>query len=109
MVVDESVALVDLGDGLFRLADVELGFAITVHKAQGSQWRRIIIPVTESRLLDRTLLYTALTRAQVQVILVGDVDAGRQAIVAPPRAHSRQVGLDLTLQRLLQEVDQAPS
>ena len=105
------LAWVEWDDGVRRaltlemLADVELGFAITVHKAQGSQWRRIIIPVTDTRLLDRTLLYTALTRAQAQVILVGDIDAARRAILAPPRAHTRQVGLDLTMERLLREVE----
>lgn len=75
------------------LDDLELGYAITVHKAQGSQWSRIIIPVTGNRLLDRTLLYTAITRAQRQVLLVGDVEAARAAVIALPRAHYRQVGL----------------
>ena len=106
---DRVVAWIEWDDGIRRaltvemLVDVELGFAITVHKAQGSQWRRIIIPVTDTRLLDRTLLYTALTRAQAQVILVGDVEAARHAVLAPPRAHARQVALDLTLARLLDD------
>ena len=38
---------------------------ITCHKAQGSQFPRIIVTVRSSRLLDRTLLYTAITRAPV--------------------------------------------
>lgn len=75
------------------LDDLEPGFAITVHKAQGSQWPRVIVPVTRNRLLDRTLLYTAITRAQRQVILVGDLDAARAAVEAMPKAHFRQVGL----------------
>jgi len=74
---------------------------VTVHKAQGSQWQRVIVPVTSSRLLDRTLLYTALTRAQTQVLLVGDVDAARAATLAPPRASERMVALDLALARLM--------
>ncbi len=108
---ERVLAWVDWDDGIRRavtlgmLEYLELGFAITVHKAQGSQWPRVVIPVSDSRLLDRTLLYTALTRAQHQVILVGDVDAARRAILAPPRAHSRQVGLDLTLRRLFGEVE----
>lgn len=75
------------------LDDLELGYAITVHKAQGSQWPRVVIPVTGNRLLDRTLLYTAITRAQQQVIMVGDVDAARAAVEMMPKAHFRQVGL----------------
>jgi len=54
------------------LDDLELGYAITVHKAQGSQWPRVIVPLTGHRLLDRTLIYTAVTRAQKQVLIVGD-------------------------------------
>lgn len=71
---------------------------MTVHKAQGSQWRRIIVPVTKSRLLDRTLLYTAITRAQV--LLVGDVTAAREAVLGAPRAAMRNVALDLHLAAL---------
>lgn len=72
-------------------------YAITVHKSQGSQFQRVIIPVRQSRILDRTFVYTALTRAQVQVILVGDVAALKQAIALPPKAFSRQVALDSML------------
>lgn len=79
------------------LDDIELGFAVTVQKAQGSQWRRVIIPVTKSKLLDRTLLYTTITRAQAQVILVGDIGAAREAALAPPHAELRNVALDLAL------------
>ncbi|MOA33391.1 RecBCD enzyme subunit RecD [compost metagenome] len=68
-------------------------YAITVHKSQGSQFRRVIVPVRKSRLLDRTFIYTAVTRAQVQVILVGNEDAVREAVARPPKAFGRQVGL----------------
>jgi len=87
------------------LDDVELGYAVTVHKAQGSRWKRVIVPVTGSRLLDRTLLYTALTRAQSQVLLVGDAEAARAATLAPPRASERKVALDLALGKLISHVN----
>ena len=74
---------------------IELAHAITVHKAQGSQFRRVIIPVVHSRLLDRTLVYTALTRAVDQVVFVGDRRALVAAIEAPPRSQQRQVGFRL--------------
>ena len=45
------------------LDDLELGNAVTVHKAQGSQWRRVIVVLTGSRMLDRTLVYTAIGRS----------------------------------------------
>jgi exodeoxyribonuclease V alpha subunit len=74
---------------------IELAHAITVHKAQGSQFRRVIIPVVHSRLLDRTLVYTALTRAVDQVVFVGDRRALVAAIEAPPRSQQRMVGFRL--------------
>lgn len=98
-----ALAWIDWDDGQRRplardmLEDVELGYAVTVHKAQGSQWPRVIVPVTHSKMLDRTLLYTAVTRAQKQVILVGDVAAAREAVLAQPRASERRVALDLHL------------
>lgn len=103
----ETAAWVTWDDGAVRplaldmLEDIKLGFAATVHKAQGSQSRRIIVPVTDSRLLDRTLLYTAITRAQAQVILVGDFAIASRKTKAPPKAQSRKVALDVTRKRLL--------
>ncbi|XYJ10454.1 AAA family ATPase [Telluria sp. B2] len=75
------------------LEHLELGYAITIHKAQGSQWPKVIVALSGSRLLDRTLIYTAITRAQSQVIIIGDVEAARVAVVSPPRATARLVAL----------------
>lgn len=76
---------------------LELAYSITVHKAQGSQFPRVIIPVRKSRILDRTFVYTAATRAQTQVIFVGDLEAVGEAIELPPKAFLRQVGLHALL------------
>ncbi len=84
------------------LPNLELAYAITIHKAQGSQFRRIIIPVIRSRLLDRTLLYTAVTRAEQQVILVGDLVAAKGAVEAPPHAAGRHVALGALLNEILE-------
>lgn len=90
------------------LDDLELGYAITVHKAQGSQWPRIIVPISGNRLLDRTLVYTAVTRAQRQVILVGDEDAARAAVQGLPRAKQRKVALGSVLTGLMASIKEAP-
>ena len=90
------------------LDDLELGYAITVHKAQGSQWPRIIVPMSGNRLLDRTLVYTAVTRAQQQVILVGDEDAARTAVQGLPRAKQRKVALGSVLIGLMASLKEAP-
>ena len=54
-----------------ELSNLEHAYALTVHKAQGSQFERVIVVIKESRNLDRHLIYTALTRAKKQVIFVG--------------------------------------
>lgn len=75
------------------VSDMDLAYAITVHKSQGSQWPRIIMPVYDSRLLDRSLLYTAITRAQLQVVLVGDRLAFERAVQEPANHHKRETGM----------------
>jgi exodeoxyribonuclease V alpha subunit len=75
------------------LAKVDRGWAITVHKAQGSAFRHVIIPVATTRLLDRMLVYTAVTRATHLVVLVGEPDVLRAAIESAPRALQRRVAL----------------
>ncbi len=51
-------------------------------------------------MLDRTFVYTAITRAQVQVILLGDLNAAENAVGLLPKAFSRRVALpDLLLAR----------
>jgi exodeoxyribonuclease V alpha subunit len=77
------------------------GWAISVHKAQGSAFRRVILPITPSRLLDRTMIYTAATRAIETVVLIGDPDVISKAISTPPRTISRSTGFKLD--RLLDE------
>lgn len=80
------------------LPHLELAYGITIHKAQGSGFQRVIIPVRPSKLLDRTLIYTAITRAEQQVILVGDVEAAKVAVRAPRHSDRRHVALGALLQ-----------
>lgn len=68
-------------------------YSITIHKSQGSQFKRIIVPIRESRLLDQTLIYTAVTRGVDQVVLVGDEQAAMKAIKAPALAACRHITL----------------
>ncbi|MBJ3784191.1 AAA family ATPase [Devosia sediminis] len=75
------------------LSDLMLAYAMTVHKSQGSQFKRVIVPVQRSRILDRTLIYTAVTRATDQVVLIGDTKGLRMAITDPPSASRRKTGM----------------
>ncbi|WP_202865373.1 exodeoxyribonuclease V subunit alpha [Ornithinimicrobium sufpigmenti] len=65
-----------------RLGDVETMHAMTIHKAQGSQAREItvLLPESDSALLTRELFYTAVTRAQERVRVVGSAAVVRAAV-----------------------------
>ena len=60
-----------------QLRKLEPAYALTIHKAQGSEFETVIIPVSEGHrfMLRRNLLYTAITRGKRKVILVGDLNA----------------------------------
>ncbi len=56
-----------------QLIELELAYAITVHKSQGSEFKAVILPIISviSQLKYRNLLYTAVTRAKERLIIVG--------------------------------------
>jgi len=81
---------------------LQLSYAITVHKSQGSQFERVIIPIRGSRVLDRTFVYTALTRGQKQVTFVGNESATKRATEALPFAFNRKTALENMLNESLQ-------
>ena len=64
------------------LDELELAYAITVHKSQGSEYPVVIIPMyaCAPMLLARNLFYTAVTRARKMVILVGRTDIPRKMV-----------------------------
>jgi exodeoxyribonuclease V alpha subunit len=72
-------------------------YSITVHKSQGSQFKRVIVPIRRSRLLDQALIYTAVTRSIEQVVLVGDMVVANEAIRKPANAARRYVALPYLL------------
>jgi len=68
-----------------RLAAVDTVYAMTVHKSQGSQFdtAAVLLPDPTSHVLTRELLYTAVTRARRELILVGTEEAIRAAVARP--------------------------
>lgn len=82
-----------------RLPPWQPGYAITVHKSQGSEFPRVLflLPDAEVQVLTRELLYTAVTRAKEQLILCGDRDLLLKGI---RRAVIRYSGLNNQLRRL---------
>jgi len=57
--------------------ELYLAYAMSVHKSQGCEYETVIVPLSmqHKRMLQRNLLYTAITRAKKRVILVGDLKA----------------------------------
>lgn len=68
-------------------------YALTIHKAQGSQWNHICLVIGKSRLLDRSLLYTAATRASKTMTIIGKAEDIRTAVQTPPRVFGTQTAL----------------
>ena len=84
------------------LEELEHAYAITVHKSQGSEYPIVIIPLYRApyMLLTRHLFYTAVTRAQSMVILVGREDVAR-TMVQNHRQSMRYTGLSHRLGGML--------
>ena len=65
-----------------QLEELELAYAITIHKSQGSEYPAVVIPLLSGpkMLLNRNLLYTAVTRARKCVTIVGSEETFREMI-----------------------------
>ena len=88
----------------FRQADeLELAYAITVHKSQGSEYPAVVIPVLTGprMLMNRNLIYTAVTRARKCVCIVG-VPEAFQAMVDNAEEQKRYSGLNACLEEMAQ-------
>lgn len=77
---DDKTLFVDFGDGRVKeydsadLEQLDLGYASTVHKSQGSEYKSVIINLqrAHSVMLTRPLIYTAITRGKERVTIVGE-------------------------------------
>ena len=95
---EEKIATYEFG----QLEELELAYAITVHKSQGSEFPIVVMPISwfPPMLATRNLLYTAVTRAQQAVVLAGDW-ASVQAMVDNNRIALRYSGLEARLKQYL--------
>jgi exodeoxyribonuclease V alpha subunit len=78
----EYVITIDFNDELYEYTpkdfeDIRLGYAISIHKSQGSEFDIVILPMDLSynRMLYRKLIYTAVTRAKKSLLIVGEKEA----------------------------------
>ncbi|MCO6534914.1 ATP-dependent RecD-like DNA helicase [Lactobacillus sp.] len=88
------------------LFDLTRAYAITIHKAQGSEFPLVILSLTMQNyvMLKRNLLYTAVTRAEKNLVLIGDPRAYVMALNTS--GNDRQTGLSQKLQEQLGAVSQ---
>ena len=85
-----------------QLEELELAYAITVHKSQGSEFPVVVMPVSwfPPMLASRNLLYTAVTRGKRLVVLCGS-KRRLEAMIYNNRTRLRYSGLAARLKRLL--------
>jgi len=97
MTVDFEGRMVSYDFG--ELDEIAPAYAITVHKAQGSEFPAVVIPLAAQQhlLLQRNLLYTAVTRGRKLVVVIGQTRALQRAIQNNPR-EARWGGLRARLQ-----------
>ena len=81
------------------LLSLTQGYCITLHKAQGSQFPRVIVALTPGANLDRAWLYTAVTRAEIELHIVGPKAKMISAIKNVSNASKRQTNLINLLQK----------
>lgn len=86
------------------LDELELSYAITVHKSQGSEFPVVVMPIFQAppQLLSRNILYTAITRAKSLVVLTGSLENLRK-MVLNQRETSRYSGLEQILSKINME------
>ena len=65
-----------------EMDEITLAYAMSIHKSQGSEFKAVILPLTNSHyiMLERNLIYTAMTRAKELFIVIGEKSALRMGI-----------------------------
>lgn len=92
-----------------ELDSLELAYAVTIHKSQGSEYRAVVLPVLSQHyvMLKRNLLYTAITRSRELVVLVGSKKAMGMAI-NNDREDRRYTTLSRRLREKVDELSGSP-
>lgn len=87
--------------GFAQLDELELAYAITIHKSQGSEYPAVIMPLLSGprMLFNRNILYTAVTRAKQCVAIVGDEHTVRH-MIENEKQQKRYTSLNLRLREM---------
>ena len=88
-----------------ELDELEHAFAVTIHKSQGSEYPAVVIPLYTGprKLLNRNLLYTAITRAKSMVVIVGNIGLVNQ-MIDNTEEQKRFTSLEIRLQEMMDNV-----
>ena len=79
------------------LSKMSLGYAVTIHKSQGSEWQNVIVVLNKAgaSMMDKTMLYTAATRAKQKLVICSNNEASiADAVKRGSLALNRNVNLD---------------
>ncbi|MBO1927369.1 AAA family ATPase [Thiomicrorhabdus sp. 6S2-11] len=87
----EDGSVLELDNDLFD--SLSLAYAITLHKAQGSQFEHVIVALKGSRIVDRSWLYTAVTRVESKLDIVGSELTFNHAVQRQSASNIRQTYL----------------
>ncbi|MGO1678090.1 MAG: SF1B family DNA helicase RecD2 [Ruoffia tabacinasalis] len=85
--VEEIIVSFDNVELIYKKSDLDqltLAYCTSIHKAQGSEYPLVILPLVDmySRLLQKDILYTAITRAQSSLIMLGNPDSFYKAVTS---------------------------
>ncbi|MDD3415333.1 MAG: ATP-dependent RecD-like DNA helicase [Lachnospiraceae bacterium] len=88
-----------------QLDELELSYAITIHKSQGSEYPAVVIPILSgpAMLLNRNLLYTGITRAKKCVTLLGSSDTV-SSMINNQSEQVRYTGFEIRIRELEEEI-----
>ncbi|MCE7729350.1 AAA family ATPase [Vibrio campbellii] len=79
--------LIDLG--------MQLSYCISIHKSQGSEFEAVAIAcISDSKMLERSLIYTAITRSKELCLIVGSKEVFERSILKPSRSETLHVGFE---------------
>lgn len=100
---DQITIAFDQNEVTYQRSDwnrLTLAYSMSIHKSQGSQFKMVILPLVPqfSRMLQRNLLYTAVTRAEKMLILLGDIQSFERSVT------NESVNRQTTLKKRLQQV-----
>jgi len=105
-----SFAVAEFGGEEVKLSandfqDIKLGYAITCNRLNGGEFDRVIIAMPESRVLDNTWIYTSISRANKQAVVIGNINILKALCISKPKELNRCIALP----KLIEDAQYGPT